>query len=740
VTLVPNATTAGAGVVVNYTYASSAPAVATVSASGAVTAVGVGSAAITVTATGSGSGFATSNRQAVVSIVVSAPPQALTGLTVTPDSVALVAGSTTPLTVTATLGGAGVNVVYAYATSSAGVASVDSRGVVSAVSPGTATITVTATGTGSGFAETSLQARTVVRVTTPPPALTGLTVSPDGAPLLTGDTLRLTPTATTAASGIDVTYAYASSAATVASVDSRGVISAVSPGTATITVTATGSGSGFTTTTLQAQSVVHVFAPPPALSDLAVSPTNAALTAGDSVRIAAALTTAGQDVSVSYAYISSAPSVASVNNRGVISAVSPGMASITVRATGSGRGVATNSLERVVSVTVSAPAVPQWRRVAGHPGESWAARWGDWTVAAGRLWVVENERLSTSAPRIHHSVDGVSWQTLDARTLGLPDLQIGSDNWGGNTTLLAGTDREVVIATTLVAPLTAEGNTPHRTQPWVLRGTLGNWTVQGPANTPGLNPRQIAGANGLEFSASAMTGATASWGDRVVLLPRGMWWRPGATTDQSFLSLTSAASGSWQLFAQRGYPWGVDSFQWMTGAAGTPWGFFAVGHVGFQTAFWFSADGHRWDVVPDPVSDFGGSRNRSAQVWSGAMMYGANGLVMARVRDVTTPQAASQMVAWRTTNGQQWQESVIADVAYGDVQGFATSSHYVVAVPQTSQSSDRQLRHVWVSRDAQRWVRIPEGPTFTKIIGLGSRLWGFRAGAVWELDISSVRE
>ncbi len=429
-TLVPNATTAGAGVVVNYTYASSAPAVATVSASGAVTAVGVGSAAITVTATGSGSGFATSTRQAVATIAVTAPPPALTGLTVNPDSVALVTGSSTPLTATATPGGAGVNVVYAYATSSASVASVDSRGVVSAVSPGTATITVTATGTGSGFAETSLQARTVVRVTTPPPALTGLTVSPDGAPLLTGDTLRLTPTATTAASGVNVTYAYASSAATVASVDSRGVISAVSPGTATITVTATGSGSGFTTTTLQAQSVVQVFAPPPALSDLAVSPTNAALTTGDSVRIAVALTTAGQDVSVSYTYVSSAPSVASVNNRGVISAASPGMASITVRATGSGRGVATNSLERVVSVTVSAPAVPQWRRVAGHPGESWAARWGDWTVAVGRLWVVENERLSTSAPRIHHSVDGVSWQTLDARTLGLPDLQIGSDNLG----------------------------------------------------------------------------------------------------------------------------------------------------------------------------------------------------------------------------------------------------------------------------------------------------------------------
>jgi uncharacterized protein YjdB len=734
VALVPNATTAGAGVVVNYTYVSSAPDVATVNASGTVTAVREGSANITVTATGSGGGFATSTRQAVATMAVAAPPAALAGLTVTPDSVALFTGATTTLNASATPRGAGVSVVYGYTSSAPNIASVDNRGVVSAVSPGMATITIIATGTGSGFAETSLQARTVVQVTAPPPAISALTVSPDGAALVTGDSVRLTPATTTAAEGVRVVYAYTSSAPNVASVDSRGVVSAVSPGTATITVIATGTGSGFAETSLQARAMVLVTAPLPALTSLTVSPSSAAIAAGDTLRIEAALITASAAVRVVFDYSSSAPGVASVDDRGVIRAVSAGTATITVRATGSGTGFTTTSREATVGVTVTAPAVPQWQRVSGHPGESWAARWGDWTVAAGRLWVVENERLSMDAPRIHHSVDGVNWQTLNAQTLGLPSLQIGADNWGGNTTLLSGTESEVVIATTLVAPLTSEGNSLHRTQPWVLRGTLDNWTVQGATTTPGLNPRQIPNAGDLQFSASAMTGASASWGDRVVLLPRGIWWRPGATTDQSFLSLSTGASRDWQLFAQRGYPWGDESFQWMTGAAGTPWGFFAVGHVAFRTAFWYSADGYRWDVVPDPVSNFGGSRNRSAQVWSGAMMYGAHGLVMARVRDAAT----AQIVAWRSTDGQQWQESVIADAAYGDVQGFATSSHYVVAAPQTAQGSDRLLRHVWVSRDAQRWVRIPEGPTFTKIIGLGSRLWGFRNGEVWALDVSGV--
>jgi hypothetical protein len=55
-----------------------------------------------------------------------------------------------------------------------------------------------------------------------------------------------------------------------------------------------------------------------------------------------------------------------------------------------------------------APTVPEWRRVAGHPGENWASRWGDWTVAAGRLWVVENQRQSTEAARIHWTSDGAT--------------------------------------------------------------------------------------------------------------------------------------------------------------------------------------------------------------------------------------------------------------------------------------------------------------------------------------------
>ncbi len=384
---------------------------------------------------------------------------------------------------------------------------------------------------------------------------------------------------------------------------------------------------------------------------------------------------------------------------------------------------------------LKAPAVPEWQRVTGHPGEAWADRWGDWTVAAGRLWVVENEPYGDRSPQIHWSEDGISWQSIDARSLGLPTQPNTSVAWCCNSTLVTGTENEIVIVKNLIT----EGSnlatgTIRKSAPWVVRGTPGNFTVQGPANAPGLDPARIPSNGQYSFGILGMSGGKAAWGDRVVLLARATWWYPFATTDQSFLSLTSGAEKTWQMFARRAAPWGAGSFQWITAAAGTPWGFFAVGHIGLDTKFWFSADGQNWNVADDPVGAFGGSRDDNSKVWSGTMMYGKHGLVMARVRD--TPSA--QIAAWRTDDGKTWRESVISDETYGDPRGFVAGEHYIVAAPDTSRVNSRLLRYVWVSLDAQEWVRIPEGPRFTQIIGWRGRLWGFRSGEVWELDISGV--
>lgn len=377
---------------------------------------------------------------------------------------------------------------------------------------------------------------------------------------------------------------------------------------------------------------------------------------------------------------------------------------------------------------------PEWRRVTGHPGEGWAEHWGDWTVAAGRLWVVENDEISDALPRIHWTDDGVVWQSQDPEALGFPDLNIGYDGFYGNNLLATGTDEEVVIATSFTYPANGPvtGSLTRR-EIWVVRGTPGNWTVQSPANAPGLEEDQIPDDGQYRFSVSAFNGGRASWDDRVVLLPRSIWWYPFNTTDQSFLSLTSDDSNLWQMSAPRGYPWSVNGYQWMSDAAGTPWGFYAVGHIQWETEVWYSADGHLWDVVADPVDAFGGSREVGAQVWSGTSVYGPRGLLMARVRD--TP--SEQVVAWRTEDGQSWTEAVVDDEVFGDIRGFMAGDRYVLTAHLTNRL-DSRFRPVWVSSDGDSWVRLPQGPDFDKIIGWGDRLWGFRSGEVWEFDLSRL--
>ncbi len=249
---------------VAFTYETSAAAVATVSESGVVTAVSPGSATITVTGTGSGAGFATTEQQATALVIVSAPPPALTALTIRPDSLELLIGANATLTPLVTTAGAGVSVQYNYISSATAVASVSESGVITALSPGSATITVTATGSGSGFTTTERQATAQLIVTAPPPAITGLSISTDSIALIPGDSTTLTPTTTAAGGGVTVDFTYSSSVSAIATVSATGVVSAVSPGSASITVTATGSGAGYSTTVLDV-TVAVVVSPPPAV-------------------------------------------------------------------------------------------------------------------------------------------------------------------------------------------------------------------------------------------------------------------------------------------------------------------------------------------------------------------------------------------------------------------------------------------------------------------------------------------
>ncbi|MBK7832773.1 MAG: Ig-like domain-containing protein [Gemmatimonadetes bacterium] len=206
------------------TWSSSTPAVATVSTTGLITAVAPGT--VTVAATSEGvSG--TSPSLSVVPVPVAA-------VTVSLGSTSLDVGQTTQGA--ATVRDAKGNVLsgrpVVWTSSSLGVATVSTTGVITAVAPGTATVTATSEG---------------VSGTSPP-----LTVSPVPVASVTASlgatTLRVWQTTVGVATVRDAQgspltgrlVTWTSSNSTVATVDSVGVVTGISPGIATLTATSEG--------------------------------------------------------------------------------------------------------------------------------------------------------------------------------------------------------------------------------------------------------------------------------------------------------------------------------------------------------------------------------------------------------------------------------------------------------------------------------------------------------------------
>ncbi|WP_276380217.1 Ig-like domain-containing protein [Flavobacterium sp. H4147] len=153
---------------------------------------------------------------------------AVTGVTLAPSTVTLSVGSTQQLTPTVTPANA-TNKTVSYSSNNTGVATVNSSGLVTAVASGSATITVT---TQDG-AKTAVSAITVNNSNV---AVTSVSLSPSTASLTVGGTQQLTATILPS-NATNKSVSYSSNNTGVATVNSSGLVTAVSNGTATITVT-----------------------------------------------------------------------------------------------------------------------------------------------------------------------------------------------------------------------------------------------------------------------------------------------------------------------------------------------------------------------------------------------------------------------------------------------------------------------------------------------------------------------
>ncbi|QJR36039.1 beta strand repeat-containing protein [Gemmatimonas groenlandica] len=210
---------------------------------------------------------------------------------------------------------------------------------VTAVAAGNATVTATAS-TGQSAAASVTVA----------PAITGLTVTPSAASLQVNQTLTLSPSVQPA--GRTATYTYASSSATIASVSTAGVVTAVGTGVATITVTALSGG-----TSISQAVAITVTALPTGIATLNVTPAALALAIGNTAQIGANATQPSGAPAATITYTSSSATVASVSAAGVVTANAPGTAIITVTAASAANtNFAASSLSSSVAVTVAAPA------------------------------------------------------------------------------------------------------------------------------------------------------------------------------------------------------------------------------------------------------------------------------------------------------------------------------------------------------------------------------------------------
>ena len=246
-------------------------------------------------------------------------PIAVTGVSVSPTSTALVVGNSQQLTATVTPANATNKSVTwkSYSNSectieSSAVASVSNTGNVTAISAGTAYIQVKTV-------DGNHTAKCTVTVTAGTVSVTGVSVSPTSTSLVAGGTQQLTPTVTPA-NATNKSVTYSSNANSVATVSNTGLITAVAPGNATITVTTV--DGGFTATCTVTVNTVSV-------TGVTVDPTSVTLSTGGTQQLTPTVTPANA-TNKSVTYSSNANSVATVSNTGLITAVAHGSATITV--------------------------------------------------------------------------------------------------------------------------------------------------------------------------------------------------------------------------------------------------------------------------------------------------------------------------------------------------------------------------------------------------------------------------
>ncbi len=314
------------------TWTSSNAAVATVSSTGLATGVAAGTATIKATA---------NEFTATTTLTVTAAAVTVTSIAISPTTATITAGATQQFTANATYSDGTTGALTSgvtWTSSNATAATVSSAGLATGVAAGTTTIKATA----DGFTATATLTVTAAAVT-----VTSIAVSPTTTSISTGATQQFTATATYSdgsTGNVTASATWASTKTTVATVNTAGLATAKSPGSATISATLSGKA-GTATLTVVASS----------LTAITVTPSDPSFAIGSTQQFTATATYSNSttaNVTSSVTWNSSKTSVATISSGGL--ATGQGAGTTTISATmNSVKGSTTATVTAIVSGTAN---------------------------------------------------------------------------------------------------------------------------------------------------------------------------------------------------------------------------------------------------------------------------------------------------------------------------------------------------------------------------------------------------
>jgi uncharacterized protein YjdB len=351
------------------TWSSSATGIATVGSTGIVSGIGAGTATISYTVSGC---------RRTTNVTVSALPATISG------TLSVCVGATTSLS-SATGGGT-------WSSSSTGVATVGSTGIVTGIAAGTATISYTV----SGCVRTA-------------------TVTVNSLPATISGTLSVCVGATTSLSSATGGGTWSSSSTGIATVGSTGVVSGIAAGTATISYTVSG---------CRRTAIVTVSALPATISG--------------TLSVCVGATTSLSSATGGGTWSSSSTGIATVGSTGIVSGIAAGTATISYMVSGCVRStiITVNALPATISGPTSVCAGATITLSSASGGGTWSS--GATGVASvGSTGIVNG--ISAGTATISYTVSGCV-RTTTVTVLAAPSAITGTMSvCVGSTTSLSST-------------------------------------------------------------------------------------------------------------------------------------------------------------------------------------------------------------------------------------------------------------------------------------------------------------